>query len=192
MKHFLLVTLSFACLALALTASPIEQKDAAGALCRIQRVYVEQLGGGKASDQMRDMLIAALQNSGLFAITETLERADAVIRGSADDVTYTEEHHTSESLGAHVQAGSGVSKNSRQYAGGGLTENESSQSKERRHEASAAIRIVGANGDVLWSTTQESGGGRFRGALADVADKIVRRLTDDIEKAKKLAPSPSQ
>jgi len=35
---------------------------------------------------------------------------------------------------------------------------------------------VNKDGDVIWSTTQESLGGRFRGASADVADKITRQL----------------
>ncbi|HOL69926.1 MAG TPA: hypothetical protein PKW45_00665, partial [Bryobacteraceae bacterium] len=42
-------------------------------------------------------------------------------------------------------------------------------------------------GDVIWSTTQESLGGKFRGASADVADKITRQLRADYERAKKLA-----
>ena len=39
-------------------------------LATVRRIYVEQLGGGQTSDQMRDMIIAALQNSKLFVITE--------------------------------------------------------------------------------------------------------------------------
>ena len=39
-------------------------------------------------------------------------------------------------------------------------------------------------GDVIWSTTQESGGGKFRGAMADVADKITRQLVGDVNKAR--------
>ena len=33
------------------------------ALARVRRIFVDQLGGGKTSDQMRDMMIAALQAS---------------------------------------------------------------------------------------------------------------------------------
>jgi hypothetical protein len=39
---------------------------------------------------------------------------------------------------------------------------------------------------VIWSTTQESMGGKFRGASSDVADKITKRLTEDYERAQKL------
>jgi hypothetical protein len=50
--------------------------------------------------------------------------------------------------------------------------------------------MVNADGDVIWSTTQESGGGKFRGAMADVADKITRQLSADVKKARTLAPAP--
>ena len=66
----------------------------------------------------------------------------------------------------------------------GITDSESARSKERKHETSASIRLVNSDGDVLWSTTQESAGGKFRGAMADVADKISRQLADDTKKAR--------
>jgi hypothetical protein len=68
----------------------------------------------------------------------------------------------------------------------GAGDSESSHSSERRHEANAAIRLVNKDGDVIWSTTQESMGGKFRGASSDVADKITRQLTEDFERAKQL------
>jgi hypothetical protein len=39
---------------------------------------------------------------------------------------------------------------------------------------------------VIWSTTQESLGGKFRGASADVAGKVTRQLAEDFARAKKL------
>jgi hypothetical protein len=50
----------------------------------------------------------------------------------------------------------------------------------------ASVRLVSRDGDVIWSTTQESKGAKFRGSSADVADKVVRRLTEDYERARKL------
>jgi hypothetical protein len=161
-------------------------------LKNVNRIYIEQLGGGQTSDQMRDMIIAALQNSKLFIITENQERADAVLRGSSDDKIFTEEHNSSESIGLHAAAGSGDSSHSsmgggsssHQNTGAGISDNETSHIQERRHEASASIRLVDASGDIIWSTTQESSGGKFRGAMADVADKIARQLADDTRKAR--------
>ncbi|HEX4135044.1 MAG TPA: hypothetical protein VHY84_10580 [Bryobacteraceae bacterium] len=164
-------------------------------LARVRRIYVERLGGGGDSDQMRDMIITALQNSKLFLMTDNIDRADAVLRGSSDDKIFTDEHDSSESIGIHASSGSGGSVNnstgigtsSHQNAGAGVSDNENSHIKERRHEASASMRLVDSNGDVIWSTTQESAGGKFRGAMADVADKIARQLMEDTRKARAVA-----
>jgi hypothetical protein len=40
---------------------------------------------------------------------------------------------------------------------------------------------------VIWSATEESGGGKFRSAMADVADKIVRKLGDETRRVRELA-----
>ena len=45
------------------------------------------------------------------------------------------------------------------------------------------MRLVSSDGDVIWSTTQESRGAKFKGASADVADKIVKQLLHDLDKA---------
>jgi len=172
-------------------ASGIEP-EATPNLARVRRIYVERLGGGSDSDQMRDMIIAALQNSKLFMITDNVERADATLRGSSDDKIFTDEHNSSESIGLHTTSGSGSSDNnatgigtsSRQNSGVGITDSETSHIRERRHETSASIRLIDVNGDVIWSTTQESAGGKFRGAMADVADKVARQLADDTRKAR--------
>ena len=48
------------------------------------------------------------------------------------------------------------------------------------------MRLVNKEGDVIWSTTQESLGAKFRGASADVAEKITPQLKEDFERARKL------
>jgi hypothetical protein len=161
-------------------------------LSLVNRIFVDQLGGGHTSDQMRDMIVAALQKSGLFVITENPDRADATLRGSSDDKIYTEEHNLSESVGLHSSGGSGSgtsssmsgTTSSHRSTGVGITDSENSQIEERRHETSASIHLVDVNGDVIWSTTQESAGGKFRGSMADVADKIARELIADTLKAR--------
>jgi len=164
----------------------------APSLTHVKRIYMEPLTGGATSDQMRDMIITALQNTKLFLFTDNEEKADATLRGSADDKVFVEEHISSDGIGLHANAGSAeASRNStsggtssRQNAGASISDNESSHIQERRHEASASIRLVNEDGDVIWSTTQESSGGKFRGAMADVADKIARQLTEDTRKAR--------
>jgi hypothetical protein len=189
MKYLLVLVL------LALNAAAVEPHSPAAALAKIRRIYVDQLGGGKESDQLRDMVIASLQNAGLFVITENPERADASLKGSGDDKVFTENHTTSDSIGFHTGEASGThnavsigtSSSSNTSLSAGITQNESSHIQERKHEAQASVRLVDADGDVIWSTTQESNGGKFRGAMADVADRIAKRLIEETRKARATA-----
>ena len=68
----------------------------------------------------------------------------------------------------------------------GVGDNESTRIAERKHEALAAVRIVAKDGDVLWATTQESMGAKFRGASADVAEKVLKQLLADYQRARGL------
>ncbi len=164
-------------------------------LLGIRRVYVDRLAGGETAVQIRDMVINSLQRAGLFVITENPERADAILRGSAEDMIFTDTFQSSDSVDARAAVGAGSTTPSvsrggmgrrNTYLSAAVGENESSRIAERKHEALAALRLVNKDGDVIWSTTQESLGGKFRGASADVAEKITRQLAGDFERAKKI------
>jgi hypothetical protein len=168
-----------------------------GELLTIRRVFVDTFHGENAP-QIRDMVISSLQRSGLFVITENPDRADAVLRGSAEDLVFTDVFQSGESLNARVgvaagRGASGGSRVGREFGSlqAAVGEQENTRIQERKHEASAAVRLVNRDGDVIWSTTQESQGAKFRSASADVADKIMRQLREDVEKLKKPAPAPS-
>lgn len=172
----------------------VEPSEADQLLC-VRRVFVDKLDGDETALQMRDMIISALQQTHLFVVTENQERADAFLRGSSEDLVFTETHASSDGVNAHVQASTGSSAykggSFNKSVGGSLGENESSHSVERRHEASAAIRLVNKDGDVIWSSTQESQGGKFKGSMADVAEKVTRQLADDVVRARSArAPAP--
>ena len=156
----------------------------------VRKVYVDRITGGETAAQMRDILISSLEGAKLFVLTENQERADAILRGAAEDLVFTDQHSFSDSLNARANMGTTgrTSRNSSSgaSAGLGLGDNESEHSSERRHEALAAVRLVNKEGDVIWSTTQESLGAKFRGASADVADKITARLKEDFERARKI------
>ena len=158
-------------------------------LAQIRRVYVDILTGGNAALQFRDLLMTSLQKSKLFVITEDPEKADAVMKGAAEDQVFTENFSSSEGINAHTQIGGGVNGTSRstnsKYAGVTIGENESHKSEERKHEAMATVRLVSKDGDVLWSTTAESFGAKFLGASADVADRIAKRLAMDVREARR-------
>lgn len=161
-------------------------------LLDIRRVYVDRLGGGESAAHIRDMIISSLQSTKLFVITENESRADAFLRGSAEDLIFTDTFASSDSINARVSAGTGSNPDrsaaDRRGRSASVTvgEQESTRIAERKHEATASVRLVARDGDVLWSTTQESLGAKFRGASADVAEKITKQLVKDYEAAKKL------
>jgi len=163
-------------------------EDLSASLAKVRRVYVDILTGGDSALQLRDLLIASLDKSKIFVITEDEDKADAVLKGAGSDEVFTDVHNSSDSLNAHSQVGGGATGTSRttgsKYASVGFGENETRHTEERRHEALAAVRLVNNDGDVIWSATAESLGGKFLGASADVADKIAKRLAADIRAAR--------
>jgi hypothetical protein len=180
MRAVLLILLCVAASAAEIEDSGLRQ------LVGVRRVYVDRLTGGETAAQMRDILISALHETRLFVLTEKEDRADAVLRGAAEDLVYTEQHGSSESANSRANGGVSRSSANRIYGALGAGENESERSTERRHEALATVRLVNRDGDVIWSTTQESVGAKFRGASADVAAKITSRLKEDFDRARKL------
>jgi len=157
-------------------------------LLSIRRVHVEKLGGGETAGQIRDMVIAGLQAGGVFILTEDPARADAILRGSAEDLVFTENFSSGEGVNARATLGIPTDSSSSRYSNrlglsAGYGENDEIRKTERKHEAVASLRLLNKDGDVIWSATEESGGGKFRGASADVADKIARRLLEAYQKA---------
>lgn len=166
-------------------------------LLEVRRVYVDRFGGGETAAQLRDMVISSLQAAKLFMITENEERADAILRGSAEDLVFTDTFSSNEGISARANmgAGSDPDRSSRdrrgRYGGLSVSEDEAVRRAVRKHEATASVRLVARDGDVLWSATEESLGGKFRGAGADVADRITRRLVRDYQQAR-ARPHPTQ
>lgn len=199
MRHLLLLTLALPLCAqkevVNLSAGPAaatgDDHPQLLELLKIRRLYVEALNGGDTAVQFRDMLIGALQSTRLFVVTEDPEKADTILRGSAEDLVFTETFQASEGIQARTQVGSTRSGGTtRGGAAFSVGEQESIRQTERRHEASASVRLVNKEGDVIWSTTQESGGAKFRGASADVAAKVTSQLTGDFHRARKLSGRP--
>jgi hypothetical protein len=170
-----------------------------GELCHIRRIHVEKLTGGETAEQIRAMIIATLQKTGLFVLTEDPDRADAILRGTAEDLIFTETHDTRDgvtargtmSIGSGSRSSSSSSSRSGFYTNSSVGENESSRIVERKHEASAAVRLVNQEGDIVWSTLQESQGAKFRGASADVAEKIARQLLEDFKRVRSAESAPN-
>ena len=178
-----------------------QQEDLSGQLLGVKRVYIDKLTGGETAAQMRELLITSLQGAKLFILTEKEERADLVMHGAAEDLIFTDSFSSSEGINMRGStsnsSGSGASSRYNSASSGfndhssralslGVGENESSNVKQRAHEALATVRLVNRDGDVIWSTTQESTGAKFRGASADVADRITKQLVTDYERLRKV------
>ncbi|MBV8069138.1 MAG: hypothetical protein JO270_04485 [Acidobacteriaceae bacterium] len=164
-------------------------------LLDVKRIYVAQLVGGAEAQVLRELIIAGIDGTKLFILTDNPERADAVLKGAADDKAFTESIDVDNNANTRQNSrygSSGAFLKGSSLPGSSVGDNESLHTKERKHEAYATVRLCSKDGDVLWSTTQESAGAKFRGAGADVAAKIARQLTLDFDKARKLASSSAE
>ena len=159
------------------------------ALGQVKRVYIDKLTAGEGSEQIRDLLISALAGTGLFVLTENPDRADAFLRGGAEDRVFQETFDFREGVDGRAQLGAGGNSrtSSRTSAGVSVGEDESARQTERKHDALAAVRLVDKDGDVIWSTLQQSAGSKFRNASVDVVRKIVEQLKLDVAAARKPA-----
>lgn len=155
----------------------------------IKRVYVDRLIGNESADQIRELIVASLHNTKLFVVTEDIERCDAILKGAADEQVFMEQFQSNDGADMRTSLGSasrstGITGLAARGLSVGVGDNEVVNIHERKHEALATVRLVSRSGDVIWSTTQESQGGKFRGAAADVAEKVTKRLVEDMAKAK--------
>lgn len=198
MTLLLCLMLLFAPLDDPVSDEPTPEEESAAQLAKVRRIYVDILTGGDEALKIRDLLMTSLQSSKQFIVTEDEDKADATLKGAGDDQVFTDSFQSSEGINAHTQIGGGgtastrnyTSSSSNHYGGVSIGENESRRTEERKHEAIATVRLVSKDGDVIWSATAESLGGKFMGAGADVADKIAKRLVTDYKAAKKLIAKP--
>ncbi len=134
-------------------------------LLRVKRIYVDSFGDDPISKEMQSMIVSALVASKRFVVTENRERADATLRGVALERTHQELHAFGDST---VAGRSAIS--------------DSSASTETTEKARISLRLINPDGDVIWTTTQESKGAKYKGASADVADMCVKQLMRDVAK----------
>jgi hypothetical protein len=158
-------------------------------LSKVHRIFVESFGTDPISQQMQAMVISSLTGSDRFTVTEDRSKADAILKGVATQATSHEVHAYGSGTAVGTASG-GVHADLSGAAGGfGAAQaaiNDSSVNTESIDSAHASVRLVNGDGDVIWTTTQESDGAKFRGASADVADKIAKQLAKDAEKADKI------
>jgi hypothetical protein len=121
------------------------ETDSLRQLLTVRRVFVDRFSGGETAAQMRDMIINGLQGSKLFVITENQDKADAILRGSGEDLVFNETHSSSNNLNVHSSMNSSQTDEDTALKGGtrsyertgkgmglGAGEGESNHSVERR------------------------------------------------------------
>ncbi len=183
-------------------AKPAIDPDDPNALLKVKRIYVDNFGDDIISKELQSMIVSALVDSKRFKVTENKERADAILRGVALEKTSQELHAYGE--GTSVGAASGG--HSAQVSGSGGTFSGSSSGgflakhmgisdsavhTETINDARVAIRLVTPDGDVIWTSTQESKGAKYKSSSADVADQCVKdllRTVDKLERATTASP----
>jgi curli biogenesis system outer membrane secretion channel CsgG len=139
--------------------------ELAGKLLKVKRIYVDSFGDDVISKQIQAMLVSGLDASKRFILTENKEKADAVLKGSTILQTHQELHASGDATIA-----------------GRVATADATRSTETINESSIAVRLVASDGDVVWTTTQESNGAKYKGANADVVDKVVKQLLRDLDK----------
>ena len=179
---------AFAAVVLAAQEAPTQPPSST--LLNVKRIYVAELTGGPGADALRELIISGIDSTKLFLLTDNPDRADAILKGAADDRTFEDIFDSNQGLSTRQSAGkygsgTSTSKTGGLYGGLSMADNESHHIKERKHEAYAAVRLCNRDGDVLWSTTQESLGAKFKGASADVAAKIARQLSLDVDRLRR-------
>lgn len=194
------------------TPGPSVRALAPADLLKVKRIYVDSFGDDPISKEMQSMIVSALVASKRFTVTENRNRADAVLKGVALEKTSQELHAYGDSTAVGGAAGShhgevngsvvnGTGSISGNSSGGFAAHHEaisdSSVNTETIDRARVAIRLVSADGDVIWTTTQESKGAKYKGASADAADMCVKQLIRDMAKldaattAQPATPAPS-
>jgi curli biogenesis system outer membrane secretion channel CsgG len=180
----------------ATTAPKISDADPA-AVVKIKRIYVDSFGEDPISREMQSMIVTALVGSKRFLVTENRERADAVLKGIALERSSQEVHALGDSTTVGGAAGghhgevsgtviNGTGSISGSSSGGFVARNmgisDSSVNTETVEQARVSIRLVNSDGDVIWTTTQESKGAKYKGASADAADLCIKQLLRDVNK----------
>ncbi|HTD21969.1 MAG TPA: CsgG/HfaB family protein [Terriglobales bacterium] len=167
-------------------------------LPQVKRIFVDSFGDDTISKQIQAMVVTSLTDSKRFIVTENKDRADAFLRGTGLEKTSQEVHAYKDSTAAGAASGGFTATDgnaSGGFAGSSAAISDSSLNTETVNDARIAVRLVNRDGDVIWATTQESKGAKYKGASADVADMVVKQLLRAAERAEKKEtdskPSPT-
>lgn len=190
-RHLSTILVAFLTISLSSFAQENPNRRPATSLREVRRIFVSRLAGGGTADSMREVLIASLNSTGLFVLTDDQTKADAVLKGAANDTIFVDSFDSDKSISGRTDGGFGNRSLKTGGAYGSLSgaDREAYHIRDRKHEAYAAIRLVNRAGDTLWSTTQESLGSKFHSASADVGEKVARQIALDMDRLQRAATS---
>ncbi len=166
-------------------------------LQQITKICVGEFGNDVLGIQMKEIIIAKLFEAKRFKLKEDCKAAKAeevTVKGSVTERTEHTFRSESEGISAGKQAvGVGASSSTVVAVGegGSLSAHENLSSSQTKEHAVVTLRLVDKEGEILWAISQESTGGKTKGAIGDAAERAVRRLLRDIERAEKQ-PKPRQ
>jgi curli biogenesis system outer membrane secretion channel CsgG len=178
--------------------APASKLAAVPELLKVNRIFVDSFGDDAISREMQSMVVSALVASKRFKVTENREKAAAILKGVALEKTSQELHAYGEGTavggasggysghlsGSAVNGTGSVSGNSRGgFIARHMATEDSSVNTETIDHARVSVRLVNADGDVIWTTSQERKGAKYKGASADAADMCIKQLLNDIERA---------
>lgn len=156
---------------------------AASPVRRVKRIYVESFGTDADSRETQALIVTALVNSKSFVVTENRSRADAILRGEVIANRSQELHAYSEGTAVGGAAGSASANGDNATAAivaRHLGASDSTVDTETVESATVTVRLVDPDGDVIWSTSEQSHGGKYEGAEASAADACVKQLLRDL------------
>lgn len=170
------------------------------ALLKVKRIYVDSFGEDIISRELQSMIVSSLVATKRFKITENRDKADAILKGVALEKSSQDLHAYGETTsvggasgGSHSEISGAGGSMSGSSSGGFAAQHmgigDSSVHTETINEARIAVRLVNTDGDVIWTSTQESKGAKYKGASADVADKCVKQLLRDLGKLQNPSPA---
>lgn len=151
------------------------------------------VGDASQAAAAREVATSALFSTKRFKVTEKCDKADVVLKGAVLERSERRVRGEGESTNFGVAAG-GASA-SRNSASGGFGaavggSGETLYSSENRSQATVTLRLVDAEGDIVWAHTQDSPEGKTKSALVDAVERAVRQLMKEVERAEKPPSGP--
>ena len=161
-------------------ATPAPAENDYQELLGVKRICVEKFAGDEALvATVREMAIAGLFALKRFRVSEKCDKADATLKGAVLERGERRIRGEGEATDFGAAAGgASVSRNSGSAGFGAVVggSGEALFSAETASRASVTLRLVNSDGDVIWAYTQDSAGGKTKGAVVDAVEKGIRQL----------------